>query len=45
MIEHPEPDRVRSALSVLGAEVKVVAGDAHRLTAKIATQDGLVILR
>ena len=44
VIEHPEPDRVRSVLAVLGAEVTVIAGDEFRLSAKIQTDDGTVIL-
>lgn len=43
-IRHPEPDRVRDALSVLGAEARVIAGETCRLAAKIRTSAGLTIL-
>jgi len=45
VIEHPEPSRVRSALSALGAEIKVAKSDEFRLSANIATNNGLVILK
>lgn len=45
VIEHPEAERVRSALTVLGADITVIAGDEYRLYAKVATKDGLVVLR
>ena len=44
VIEHPEPDQIRSALSILGAEIKVVKSDEYRLTAKIESETGLVTL-
>ena len=44
-IEHPEPDRVREALSTLGVEINVIAGGKYRLSAKIATEAGIVTLR
>lgn len=45
VIEHPEADRVRRALSSLGAEVPVVDSDAFGLCAKIETRNGVVALR
>ena len=45
VIEHPDPGRVRTALSVIGADIKVIEGDEFRLSAKIRTDDGLVILQ
>jgi hypothetical protein len=45
IIEHPQPDSVRDALSVLGADVEVVGGAQFRISAKIQTQDGLVTLQ
>ena len=44
VIEHPEPDRVQHALSVIGADIKVLKGDEFRLAAKIATKNGIVTL-
>ena len=44
VIEHPDPDGVRHAVSVLGAEVKVVECEAFRLVATISTESGLVTL-
>ena len=45
IIEHPDADLVSHALSVLGAEVKVVDSDEFRLTATIETQNGLITVR
>lgn len=46
LIEHPEPDRVREAIAALGAGITVIESDDYRLSAKVATDDGgLVILR
>jgi len=45
MIEHPQAERVGSAMNTLGAEVTVVSGDRYRLSATIDTKNGLVALR
>ena len=45
VIEHPEPNRVREALSALEADIKVTEGDEFRLSALIATKDGMATLR
>ena len=45
VIEHPEADRVRRALSALKANTEAIAGDEFRITAKIRTRNGLVLLR
>jgi hypothetical protein len=39
-IEHPDPDRVRRALTALGAEVTVREAGAVRLVARISTPSG-----
>lgn len=44
VIEHPEPDRVRRALSALAADITVIEGAEFRLSARIATTNGLVVL-
>jgi len=44
VIEHPQPDKVRQGLSVLGADPMVVFGDQFRLSAKIRTESGLKTL-
>ena len=43
-IEHPEADSVHRALSVLGADVPVIAGDEFRICATIESKKGLVTL-
>jgi hypothetical protein len=43
-IEHPHPDKVRSALAALGALADVEAGDRVRLVATIRTARGVVEL-
>jgi len=43
-IEHPEADGIRHALSLFGADVEVVRGDKARLSAKIQTDSGPVVL-
>ena len=45
VIEHPDPDQVRNALSALNVEINVVEGSEYRLEATIATPDGHVTLR
>lgn len=45
VIEHPEADRVRRAISALGAEVLVVEDEKFGICATIETKDGLVTLR
>lgn len=41
-IEHPQPDRVRDALSVLGVDSDVHKANAVQLTASIETKHGIV---
>lgn len=43
-LEHPEPDRVRHALEVLGGKLDVSKADAIRLVACVETASGLVEL-
>ena len=43
-ITHPEADKVRDVLSILGAGVKVVHGDQFHLSAKIKTENGVRII-
>jgi hypothetical protein len=45
VIEHPEADSVRRALSVLGAAVEVTYGDNFRISAKIEAKYGSITLR
>jgi len=45
VIEHPEADRLRRALSVLGAEVQVIDSDEFRIAAAIEGKNGLITLR
>ncbi len=45
VIEHPESDRVRNAISALGADVKIVQAERFAVVATIETRDGLVTLR
>jgi len=42
---HPEPERVRDTLEVLGLEVPVAAGPRPELVAAIRTPDGVVEIR
>jgi len=44
-VEHPQPERVRSALEVLGAPVRVDRAAAAALVATIATERGSIELR
>jgi hypothetical protein len=44
VIEHPQPDKVRSALASFGAKVVVRSGDQFRLLATIETDGGPVVL-
>ena len=44
-IEHPEVDKVREAMAVLGADVEVVAADAPALVTRIRTAAGVVEVR
>ena len=44
-IEHPLAGKVQQAMSVLGAEVSVIAAKEFRLSAKIETANGTVTLR
>lgn len=44
-INHPEPDKVRRALSVLGVEVKVVEADEFGIFAEVLTENGSVTIR
>lgn len=44
-VAHPDPEAVESALSVLGAQVKVAKGDRCSLSATIETTDGYVTIR
>ena len=41
-IEHPEPERVRSALAALDADAELAHGDRVRLIASIRTPAGIV---
>ena len=45
VIEHPESESVRSALSTIGADVTVAKGSEYRLSARIETADGMVVLQ
>jgi hypothetical protein len=44
-LEHPEPDKVRQALSVLGVEIDIGKSDECALIATIKTDRGFVELR
>jgi len=44
-IEHPEPERVRQALTALGVEMVVHSGDQFRMSARIRTSRGEVEIR
>ena len=41
-IEHPEPDAVRTALSILGTAIEVGAGEQFKMVARIRTTQGEV---
>jgi len=43
-IEHPDADRVREALSVLGVELEVIQAAECKLTARIQANDGIRFL-
>lgn len=45
LIEHPDADRVRGAVSALGAKVKVTAGDKFLISARVETKNGIVTIR
>lgn len=45
VIEHPDADRVRSAMSALGANVRVIVGDQYRISATVETQNGSVTIQ
>lgn len=45
VIEHPDADRVRRALSALGAEVKVIAGDQFLMSATVETKNGFTTIQ
>jgi len=45
VIEHPEADRVRRALSVLGAQIDVISSNELRMSAKIEAKNGPITLR
>jgi len=45
VIEHPDADRVRSVLSALGAQVKVMEGERFLLSAKVESKNGLITIR
>lgn len=45
LIEHPEANHVRRALSVLGADVEVIEGDTFRLSSTLETTHGQVTIR
>lgn len=45
VVTHPDADAVRSALSVVGAPVRVEAGDRFQLSATIRTEDRYVNIR
>jgi len=45
IVTHPDAATVRSALSAIEAEVKVIDGDQFRLSATIKTNDGLITIR
>ena len=45
VIEHPDPEGVRAALSAIGADIKVVKADQYSLSATIETANGLVTLK
>ena len=44
-IEHPQAERIQTAMSVLGAAVSVVRADVFRLSATIETNNGKIMLR
>lgn len=44
-IEHPDSNRVREAMSALGANVELMQSDKFRLIARIRTKDGLMVLK
>lgn len=43
-IEHPDVDRVRESMSVLGVDVEVLLAEEFSLVARIQTNDGVKIL-
>ena len=44
VIEHPEAEKVRRAMSVIGAEIQIIDCDKFRLFANIESKNGLVTL-
>jgi len=44
-IEHPDADRVRKALSALGAQVEVVSGERFGISARVETDNGFVTIQ
>ena len=44
-MEHPEPERVRQALTALGVAVDVYAGEQFHLIARIRTPQGDIEIR